>query len=86
MRLWKKRRVDIRCLQKVRNTVGAKEPEYMEVRKSRKTRLRWFGHVKCKTWSNVVEEVIRKLNITKDMAEIKKTVEATHITSKKTRD
>ena len=60
----------------------------------RKTRLKWFGYVKCrdensllrramklevegrrpvvrpkKTWSKVVEEDMRKLNITEDMAE-----------------
>ena len=60
----------------------------------RKTRLRWFGHVKCrdensilrramelevegrrpvgrpkKTWSKVVEEDMRKLNITKGKRE-----------------
>mgnify|MGYP001795510643 CR=1 FL=1 len=59
----------------------------------RKTRLKWFGHVKCrneksilrsvmelgvkggrplgrpyKTWSKVMEEDMKKLNITEDMA------------------
>ena len=63
----------------------------------RKTRLRWFGHVKCKdensifrrvmelevegrrpvgrpnnTWSKVVKEDMRKLNITDDLAEDRK--------------
>ena len=34
-----------------------------------------------KTWSKVVEEDMRKFFITDDMAEDKKTVEATHIMS-----
>ena len=46
----------------------------------RKTRLRWFGPIKGrrpvgrpkKTWSKVVEEDMRKLNITEDTAEDRK--------------
>ena len=34
-----------------------------------------------KTWIKVVEEDMRKLNITEDMAEDRKKVEVTHITS-----
>ena len=77
----------------VRRTCGMENLEH----RLRKTRMRWFGHVKHRdknsilrramelevkgrrpvgrpktTWSRVVEEDMRKLNITEDMAEGRK--------------
>ena len=79
--------------EEIRKSCGVENLEH----RLRKTRLRWFGHVKRrdenstlrramelkvegrrpvgrpkKTWSKVVEEDMRKLNITEDMAEDRK--------------